>query len=148
MPADRPVEGGPRFALPPAAVLGLGAIVFLAFAAEGARHRLERALSFDGEEARAIGMAASGVAIFSVAMVFCRLTGDWMVADLGRQSSLRAAASLIAAGMILAVAAPWPLVAALGFGIVGIGAANVVPVAISAAHRARPAWRRASASPP
>jgi hypothetical protein len=37
----------------------------------------------------------------------------------------------MASGIALALVAPWPLVGAVGFGLVGIGAANVVPVAFS-----------------
>ena len=36
---------------------------------------------------------------------------------------------------MLAIAAPWPALAAAGFALVGLGAANVVPVAFSGASR-------------
>ena len=39
------------------------------------------------------------------------------------------------AGLLLAIAAPWAPVAAAGFALVGVGAANVVPVAFSGASR-------------
>ena len=133
-PTDRPVEGGPRFALPPVAVLGLGAIVFLAFAAEGGVTDWS-ALYLSTVKGSDLGKAANGVQFFSVAMVVCRLTGDWMVARLGPTVTVAGGGGLIAAGMILAVASPWPLLSAIGFGIVGVGAANVVPVAISGASR-------------
>jgi hypothetical protein len=35
-------------------------------------------------------------------------------------------------GLGIALVAPWPLVSALGFGLVGLGAANIVPVLFSA----------------
>lgn len=133
-PTDRPVEQGPRFALPPLAVLGLGAITFLAFSSEGAVTDWS-ALYLSTVKGSDVGMAASGVAVFSVAMVLGRLTGDRVVAALGPTVIVAGGGALISAGMLIAVAAPWPLVSAIGFGIVGIGAANVVPVAVSGAAR-------------
>ena len=133
-PSGRPVDGGPRFALPPIAVLGLGAITFLAFSGEGGVVDWS-ALYLSTVKLSTTAEAASGLAAFSVTMVVFRLTGDWLVARIGNVATIVGGGLLMAAGMIVAVAAPWPWVVAAGFGIVGIGTANLVPVAFSAATR-------------
>jgi MFS family permease len=133
-PSERPVDGGPRFALPPLAVLGLGAITFLAFSGEGGVTDWS-ALYLSTVKQSTTAEAASGLAAFSVAMVIFRLSGDWLVARLGNVATIVGGGLMMAAGMIVAVAAPWPWVVAAGFGIVGIGTANLVPVAFSAAAR-------------
>ena len=130
----RPAASGPRFALPPLALVGLGAITFLAFAGEGAVTDWS-ALFLATVKQSGAAAAASGVVAFSVAMVVCRLTGDAVVARLGRMTTAVAGGGLVAVGMIVAVVGPTPLLSAPGFAIVGIGAANLVPVAISAAAR-------------
>ena len=130
----QPVEQGPRFVLPPVAILGLGAIVFLTFAAEGGVTDWS-ALYLSTVKQSSTAMAASGVVVFSIAMVVCRLAGDAIVARIGARNAVVGGGLLVAFGMGLAVLSPWPLVSAIGFGILGVGAANVVPVAISAASR-------------
>jgi MFS family permease len=132
---DGPAAGaGLRFVLPPVAVLGMGAIVFLGFAAEGAVTDWS-ALYLSTVKQSETGLASSGVVAFSLAMVCCRLIGDFAVARIGRFWTVLGGGLLIAVGMTLAVVAPWPNLSAAGFGIVGLGAANVIPVAISAAAR-------------
>lgn len=133
-PSDRPPAGGPGFALPPAAVFGLGVLTFLVFSGEGGVTDWS-ALYLSTVKHSTATEAASGVAAFSVAMVIFRLTGDRLVAWLGNVVTVVGGGLLMTAGIVVAIAAPWPLVSALGFGIVGIGAANIAPVAFSAAAR-------------
>lgn len=125
---------GPRFALPPVAVLGLGAITFLAFSSEGAVVDWS-ALFLSTVKGSDYAAAGLGVQLFSVAMVVCRLTGDRVVAILGPTTIVIGGGILVTIGMAIAVASPWPLAVAIGFAIVGIGAANLVPVAITASAR-------------
>jgi hypothetical protein len=132
--SERPPEQGPRFSLPNPAVLGLGIITFLAFAAEGAVTDWS-ALYLSSVKNWSLAASASGFAAFSVAMVVCRLTGDLVVARLGGFVIVVGGGLLTAAGMAIAVLSPWPVISAAGFAIVGIGAANLVPVAFSAAAR-------------
>ncbi len=133
-PADKPDHAGPRFALPPLAVLGIGAITLLAFAGEGAVSDWS-ALFLSTVKGTSHGVAASGLVVFSVAMIVCRLTGDRVVAALGATTVVFAGGLLMVAGIVIAVASPWPIVCAVGFGIVGIGAANLAPVTFTAASR-------------
>jgi MFS family permease len=133
-PSGLLVDGGPRFALPPAPLWALGAITFLAFAGEGGVVDWS-ALFLSKVKLSSEAEAASGLAAFSVAMVVCRLTGDWLVARLGNVTTIVGGGVLMALGIAIALLATMPLLAALGFAVVGVGAANLVPVAFSAATR-------------
>ena len=68
-------------------------------------------------------------------MAVLRLIGDGVVARLGARTTLVGGSAVITVGMILAILAPWPLVSAGGFALVGVGAANVIPVTFGAASR-------------
>jgi predicted MFS family arabinose efflux permease len=127
-------QKGPQFGLPSPAVLGLGFIAFLGFAAEGAVTDWS-ALFLSTVKHLSVAAAASGFAAFSVAMVVCRLTGDLVVARLGGFLTVLGGGLLAAAGMVIAIASPWPALSAAGFALVGVGAANLVPVVFSAAAR-------------
>jgi MFS family permease len=134
-PSARPVApGSPRFSLPDRAVLALCILAFLCFAIEGAVTDWS-ALFLTSVKGATPAAAAGGFALFSLAMAACRLAGDAVVARLGGRTILIGGGLLIAAGLVVALASPWPLVGALGFGILGIGAANVVPVLFSRAAR-------------
>jgi MFS family permease len=126
-----PDHAGPRFALPSKAVIGIGLVAFLCFAIEGAVTDWS-ALYLSSVKGASPTMAATGFALYSLAMAFCRLVGDPVVARLGRRVILVGGGLLMALGMAIALLSPWPLVAAIGFALVGIGAANVVPVVFSA----------------
>ena len=132
--SERPPEQGPRFSLPHPAVLGLGIICFLAFAGEGAVTDWS-ALYLSTVKNSSLSASASGFAAFSVAMVVCRLAGDPVVARLGGFLTIVGGGALMAVGMALTILSPWPLLSAVGFAIIGVGAANLVPVAFSAAAR-------------
>jgi MFS family permease len=134
-PSVRPTApGSPRFSLPDRAVLAFCILAFLCFAVEGAVTDWS-ALYLTSVKGAAPAAAAGGFALFSLAMAVCRLTGDAVVARLGGGTVLIGGGLLIAVGLGVALASPWPFVGALGFGILGIGAANVVPVLFSRAAR-------------
>jgi MFS family permease len=77
--------------------------------------------------------AVAGFGAFSLAMTICRFLGDFAVRRLGRIRTVQFGGMLAALGLTLAMAAPLPLPAMIGFALVGIGLANVVPVLFSAA---------------
>jgi hypothetical protein len=68
-------------------------------------------------------------------MVAGRLFGDGVVRSLGSVRVVRIGGAMAAAGLTLAVAVPSPVIAVVGFGLVGVGLSNVVPVIFSAAGR-------------
>ncbi|OFC58358.1 MFS transporter [Candidatus Erwinia dacicola] len=81
----------------------------------------------------AIQHAGWGFAAFAIAMSLMRMLGDAVVSRLGRKRILIIGGGLGIAGYLIAVLLPcWPMTL-LGFALVGIGAANIVPVLITLA---------------
>jgi len=115
-------------------VLFLGAMCFAVFLSEGAM--LDWSAVFLREN-RGIEeeLAGIGYAAFSVAMATMRLLGDKLVARLDSRKVVVSGSLLAAAGLFLAVCTPWLITALLGFVLLGLGAANIVPVFISAGGR-------------
>lgn len=136
--------GGVRFTLPSRSLLALGLLAFLAFGLEGAVADWS-ALFLEGEKQATPALAATGYAAFAGAMAIMRFLGDRLVARFGRARTLMFGGIGIAGGCVLALLAPWPVLSAVGFGIMGIGAANVVPVLFSTAAQFPPGSGRVSA---
>lgn len=124
----------PAFAMPRGIVLVLGLLCFISFLAEGAM--LDWSAVFL-RELRGFDAATAGIgyAGFSVAMALVRLTGDRIVARLGPVLTVRLGACVAAAGFLLASLVAWPPAALIGFALIGLGAANIVPVMFGAAGR-------------
>lgn len=133
-PSEKPVGNGPRFVMPGRAIIGLGVLAFLAYAIEGAVTDWSALFLTTVKEATPT-TAASGFALFSLAMAGLRLFGDPIVMRVGSRRILVGGGLVAAIGLAIALLAPWPLVVAVGFGLVGIGTANIVPVLFSAAAR-------------
>lgn len=81
------------------------------------------------------GLASAGFAAFSMAMAVGRFTGDRLVAHLGAVRLMRASALLAAGGLGAGLLLHHPAAAVAGFGCVGLGLANMVPILFSAAGR-------------
>lgn len=79
--------------------------------------------------------APMGYAVFSTAMTVGRLTGDRLIDNAGPVRVMVLGALLAAAGFMTVVLAPVPAVLLLGFLLIGLGAANIVPLLMSAAGR-------------
>jgi MFS family permease len=133
-PSARSTHAGPHFALPNRAAFALGMIAFLAFAIEGSVTDWS-ALFLSAVKNADVASAGVGFAAFSVAMAFFRLSGDVVVARLGPRATTVGGGMIIVAGQVLAIVAPWPALSAAGFTLIGVGAANLVPVVFSAASR-------------
>jgi MFS family permease len=128
----QPKDNGPVFVAPNRAVVGLGILAFLAFLVEGGM------VDWSGvflatEKAADPAWAASGFGCFTAMMALGRILGNGLVERLGPKSILGLGGALIALGVLIAVLSPWLLLSIVGFGIVGLGAANIVPVLMSAA---------------
>ena len=78
-------------------------------------------------------VAAAGYAAFSLAMACGRLSGGRLVRSFGATHVLVHGSALAAAGMLAAALAPVTWVALVGFALVGLGLANVFPLAIARA---------------
>ena len=133
----RPSAGG-GFVWPARAILGIGALACLAFMIEGAIADWS-GLFLITVAGASPALGAAGFAAFSVTMAAGRLAGDRLVRALGGRRVMQAGAGLAVAGFALALGLAAPLAGAIGFGLVGLGLSNVVPVLFSAAGRAHPA---------
>lgn len=122
------------FRLPRGIVLVLGLLCFVSFLAEGAMLDWSAVLLRDFH-GFAVASAGIGYACFSVAMAAGRLTGDWTIQRFGPVPTVRTGASVAAIGLLLAALAPWPPSVLAGFVLIGVGAANIVPVMFGAAGR-------------
>lgn len=133
---DRGAGGGAGSftVVPSPAVLVLGAFCFISFLAEGSV--LDWSAVFL-RELRGVDIAAAGIgyAVFSVAMVIGRMTGDGLTDRFGATPMLQLGAALGTAGFLVVALVPHPLGALAGFAAVGLGASNIVPVLFSAAGR-------------
>ena len=81
------------------------------------------------------GLAASGYAVFSAAMMVCRLVGDRLTERVGRVRLVRLGTLLAAAGMAAALVLGTLPAALAGFVCVGAGFSVAVPLVFSAAGR-------------
>jgi len=120
------------FSLPRGPVLVLGLMCFVFFLAEGSLLDWS-AVFLQFNRNFEPSMAGLGYAVFSVAMAVMRLTGDKIVHKIGSSKVVLYGALVSSAGYLIAVLIPWPGAALIGFALVGLGAANVVPVFFTAA---------------
>jgi MFS family permease len=119
--------------LPPnRAMLGLCLLVFCTALIEGSVGDWS-ALYLETVKNAGPALAAAGYGLFSVAMAAMRFAGGAIIERLGPGTVLVGGGGLMALGFSIVVLAPWPMVSALGFLIVAIGASNIVPILTSAA---------------
>ena len=121
-------------AMPRGIVLLLALLAAVTFLVEGAILDWGALLLIERELARAES-AGIGYILFSVAMVIGRLTGDALVARLGDFVVFLWGGIAAIAGILIILGAPWSPVSVAGFALVGLGAANLVPIVFSAAGR-------------
>ena len=131
--SDDEVEA-PVFMLPPRALWGLGAIAFCAAIGEGAIADWS-ALYLNESLGTSVGVAASGYAVFSLAMVVGRFSGDALVARMGAASVVRTGGAIAAVGLAAGLAVHTLTASLIGFAVVGLGLSVIVPTAFSAAGR-------------
>ncbi|RYY30923.1 MAG: MFS transporter [Chitinophagaceae bacterium] len=115
-------------------VLFLGAMCFIVFLAEGSILDWSAVFLRDNRSVTP-AFAGSGYAAFSVAMAIMRLMGDRIVSGLSSRVVVVGGALIGGAGLLLAVTTPWTISALTGFVMLGIGAANIVPVFFSEGGR-------------
>ncbi|RYH00845.1 MFS transporter [Salipiger sp. IMCC34102] len=123
---------GPSFSLPRGALLFVGTIAFSASVGEGAMADWSAVLLADvigATEAR----AALGYAVFSVAMVATRLSGPVIISRLGAIGTARASGAIAAVGAVMLVLSQGVATALIGFVLLGIGYATIMPLAFSRA---------------
>lgn len=133
MRAGDVVPIGRSLALPDRALLTLGLLAMLSLMIEGAVADWSGTLL--AQEGADIRSTTFGYGAFSCAMAGGRLSGDWLVGRFGAATIVRCGGALAAAGLALVAWVPTPLPGAVGFGLVGLGLANVVPTVFSATGR-------------
>ena len=122
------------FAVPPAALLGLGLLTFCALLAEGAVGDWSAVYLRESLGTMA-STAAMGFAVFSLSMALGRFAGDRLARRMGPVRLLRLSASLATGGLAASLLSRQPAIALLGFAVVGLGVANLIPILFSAAGR-------------
>lgn len=125
---------GSSFVRPTGPLLGLGILAFLVLVAEGAMADWT-AVYLKNVLGTGPGLAAAGYAAFSLMMALGRLSGDRLVAGMGPVIVTRITSVIAACGLGIALFLHHPAAAIFGFGAVGLGLSNLVPVLFSAAGR-------------
>lgn len=123
---------GPVFQIPARVLWPIGAIAFLAAIGEGAMADWS-AVYLENVVLTGADVAALGYAAFSLTMTIGRLTGDWLSTRLAPPRLVRAGGLVAGLGLLAAILMPRTPVVMLGFAAAGIGLANVIPLAFSAA---------------
>ncbi|MDQ1731427.1 MAG: hypothetical protein QOK10_1586 [Pseudonocardiales bacterium] len=77
-------------------------------------------------------LAPVAYAAYQVTALLSRIAGDHVVRRIGVQTAVRIGAAIGAGGLVLAIAAPGPWAAIIGFAIAGIGLPIVAPLCFSA----------------
>lgn len=131
MDAEQDAPGENKSASVPWPVLICGgAIVLLAFMNEGATEawsaiHIERGLGGGAAE------GALGPATLGITMAVGRLSGQVLTTRIGETRLIAIATGMTALGAWLAAAAATPLVAYIGFGILGLGVSVIAPTALA-----------------
>lgn len=129
--AESDGHGGPKFVFPKGVVLFLGAVCFILFLVEGSILDWGALFLMD-EKGAALEHAGMGFAIFSVAMTVMRFVGDRVIMSIGPKRTVVFGAAAAAFAFVLAVLSPNAWTAAAAFFLVGLGTANIVPIAFAA----------------
>jgi fucose permease len=83
------------------------------------------------------GFAALGYASFSVAMCIGRLTGDYLIERFGRLRLMILGALLALLGVSIVLIPKLSICALIGFALIGLGVANIVPISFTAAGNSK-----------
>lgn len=119
--------GGLAFTRPTAEIRTLGLLAFAALLAEGAMADWSAVFLHDVLSAGP-ALAAAGFAACSTAMAIGRFGGDAAVAAFGASRVLRFSGALGAIGLGFALLAGTTFGGIVGFGMVGLGIANAIPL--------------------
>jgi MFS family permease len=130
--ADDPGEPLPAFARPTKRLAALGAIAFCAVLGEGS------AFDWSGVYLReSLGsseaLATAGLTAFALVMAAGRFVGDRLTERWGRVRLVRISSLIAAVGMAMAVVAQQPMIAVLGFALLGGGLSCIVPAMFATA---------------
>jgi fucose permease len=119
-------EGTAHFALPHRDVALPALLMFCSMFVESATMSWS-AVFLAGPAHASAAVAAAGVVAFSVAMALSRFVGDGLLARWGLAGLARRGGALTCAGIAVALAARTPAAGLVGFALVGVGSAALVP---------------------
>ncbi len=129
---DRAPSDAPVFAVPHGVVLAIGVLCFVAFLAEGAMLDWSAVFLHEVQQVPP-DRAGLGFMTFAIAMTVTRLVGDGVVAKLGRLRAILLGSIVGAVGFAVATFAGALPLALLGYALIGLGCANIVPALFSMA---------------
>jgi MFS family permease len=129
-------ERKPAFALPDKAMVKFGLISFASMACEGTMYDWS-GIFFQKEVHATAAIATAGFVVYMVAMTTGRFFGDRLVNYVGVKPLLHYSGILILCGMMLAALFPYPIIAGLGFVMIGFGVSCVVPLVFSIAGKSK-----------
>jgi MFS family permease len=118
---------GPLFVLPRGLVLVIALLAFVSFLVEGALLDWSALLLVT---AKMVAAARGGVGymLFSIAMTTGRLTGDRAITRLGDRKVFLLSGLTAVCGFAVLLASQCTPLALAGFVLIGLGAANIVPI--------------------
>ncbi len=132
--SDKASRDAPTFAMPRGVVVAIGAVCFVTFLAEGAI--LDWSAVFLHEVKRIdLAHAGWGFVSFNLAMTATRLVGDRIIERVGQGRAVLIGGLVAGSGLALATWTPQFTVSLIGYGLVGVGCANIVPVMFTLAGR-------------
>jgi MFS family permease len=117
----------PLFAIPRGVVLVIAIFAAISFLVEGALLDWG-ALLLVGEHLVAAARGGLGYTLFSIAMTFSRFVGDGIVARFGNRTVLTVGGVIAILGLCGLLLAPVAWNGLVGFVLVGLGVANIVPI--------------------
>lgn len=136
-PADENLNsGGSALAWPTAAIMPIALLCLAAFIGEGAMYDWS-AIYLTEVRGTNASTAAWGFGVFSAMMALCRFTGDRIIDRFGRKLVLTVSAGCAIVGYLIALAIPTALATIIGFGFIGLGAANIVPILFATAGQGK-----------
>jgi MFS family permease len=122
------------FTWPSGGVMKLALLAFLCMLVEGAVADWS-AVYLRSTLNQEASVAAIGYSAFAFSMAACRIVGDVSVRRFGSSRVVALGGLIAVAGLALVLSLPTVLTACVGFAMVGVGLANIVPVIFSAAGR-------------
>ena len=125
-------EGGSTFRLPTKAIVPIGLIAFCGMTGEGSIADWS-ALYMNKEIGQSEAFSALTFGAFATAMTTGRIFGDYFTAKFGKRNMLIYNSLAAILGLSLALLTAIPFVVLLGFFIVGLSLATIVPIVYSTA---------------
>jgi len=118
---------GPLFVMPRGIVLVIALLAFVSFLVEGALLDWS-ALLLVTTKMVAAARGGVGYMLFSIAMTAGRLTGDRAITRLGDRKVFLFSGLMAVCGFAVLLASQYTPLALAGFVLIGLGAANIVPI--------------------